>query len=548
MAIAKRYPATRYNKKEQEENVNSVITTPDQLGEDNSPFYKKTIAIIRDNSNLQWGSIEKILFEEGFQIYSFDISYDFNFKKLERLSRDLTILDIQNPGLLNIALAQVPPVTGAIIITDRDDITFATQLPCRGFKFFLVEPFSRNKLFSLIENSLKYSEHIVDNIERNVLKSVNETAGISTPNIKTFAKVLLNDITSRIAVDYASCILKNEDNTGYNVMARYGIPEYDWDSIYRDAIKSRETITVGKVFTPFDYYDHLPDSFANISMIWLPVMIEEKIMGVVNLVKEGTINTFKNNDIEFARIIISRNSTALEHLSLSNRLKKQQKKTDELKGLLLDVYKAQIDERRRMAAEIHDGVAQWLAGAAFDIETTNKLLADNRYAEAAKSLDYIKNLMHNSVRELRRAIAGLRAQPLVEHGFIGAIKQSIANLEREKINCKLEVIGEMPVLNNIAIESNIYWIVQEALTNIHKHAKAGNAIITIECTERKLTIYIKDDGLGFDPKGVVRSSTGMDKIGLLGMQDRAKLICGDLTIKSAPGKGTTCCLIMPLKI
>jgi signal transduction histidine kinase len=411
-----------------------------------------------------------------------------------------------------------------------------------------VEPFSKNKLFSLIENSLKYSEHIVDNIEGNILKSVNETASISTSNIKTFARILLNDIVSRIKVDYASCILKNEDANDYSVMAKCGTPEYDWDSVYRQAIKSKKAIVTGKVFSPFDYYEDLPDSFASIAMIWLPVIIEDKAIGIVNLVKEHTTVPFKNNDIEFAKIIISRNSMTLEHLSLSNRLKKQQKKTDELKSLLLDVYKAQIDERRRMAAEIHDGVAQWLAGAAFDIETTGKLLADNRYAEAAKSLDYIKNLMHNSVRELRRAIAGLRAQPLVEHGFIGAIKQSITALERENINCKFEVIGEMPKLNNIAVESNIYWIVQEAITNIQKHAKASNAIITIECTEKVLSIYIKDDGQGFDLKGMSGSGSGLDKFGLLGMQDRAKLVCGDLTIKSAPGKGTTCCLVIPLKI
>jgi two-component system sensor histidine kinase DegS len=548
MAIAKRYSIMKYNNKEQQNEIDATASAPEKTGEQISLFYKKTIAIIRDNSNLEWGSIEKILFEEGYQIFSFDISFDFNFTKLERLSRDLTIMDIKNPGLLNIALAQVPAVSGAVIITDREDITFAAQLPCRGFKFFLVEPFSRNKLFGLIENSLKYTESVVDNIEGNILRSINSTANISTINIRTFARILVNEITSKIKVDYASCILKNPDNNQYSIMAKYGTPEFNWDNIYREAVKSKKTIVVGKVFSPFDYYDHLPDVFANVSMVWLPVTIEGRILGIVNLVKEEPSIPFRNNDIEFARIIISRNSTALEHLSLSNRLKKQQKKSDELKGLLIDVYKAQIDERRRMAAEIHDGVAQWLTGAAFDIETTGKLLADERYSEAAKSLDYIKNLMHNSVRELRRAIAGLRAQPLVEHGFIGAIKQSISSLERENINCSFEVIGDMPALNNIAIESNIYWIVQEVLTNVRKHADADNVSVTIESDEKNLTIYVKDDGRGFDPDNIVRSGTGMDKIGLLGMQDRAKLISGDLTIKSAPGKGTTCCLTIPLKI
>jgi two-component system sensor histidine kinase DegS len=548
MAVLKRYSIMKYNKKEQQNHINAADSAPEKSGEQISLSYKKTIAIIRDNTNLEWGSVEKILFEDGYQVFSFDISYDFNFTKLERLSRDLTILDIQNPGLLNIALAQVPAVTAAIIISDREDITFAAQLPCRGFKFFLVEPFSRNKLFSLIDNSFKYTENVVDNIEGNILKSVNATANISTVNIKTFARILVNEITARINMEYASCILKKPDNNQYSVMAKYGSPEFNWDSIYRQAVKSKKPIVVGKVFSPFDYYDQLPDIFANVSMVWLPITLEGRILGIINMVKEDSTIPFRNNDIEFARIVISRNSTSLEHLSLSNQLKKQQKKSDELKGLLIDVYKAQIDERRRMAAEIHDGVAQWLTGAAFDIETTGKLLADKRYSEAAKSLDYIKNLMHNSVRELRRAIAGLRAQPLVEHGFIGAIKQSIFNLERENINCTFDVIGEMPALNNIAIESNIYWIVQEILTNVRKHADAANVAVTIESNEKNLTIYIKDDGRGFDPDHIVRSGTSMDKIGLLGMQDRAKLISGDLTIKSAPGKGTTCCLTIPLKL
>ncbi|MEE9399726.1 MAG: sensor histidine kinase, partial [Dehalococcoidales bacterium] len=209
-----------------------------------------------------------------------------------------------------------------------------------------------------------------------------------------------------------------------------------------------------------------------------------------------------------------------------------------LEKLLHEISFAQENERRRVAIEIHDGVAQWIVGASYDINACSALIAEHRFAELELELANIKKTLQRSVKELRRAIANLRPLPLEEMGLTGALGQATKVLGDEGIRCQTEVDEELPKLT-MAEETTTYWIIQEILTNIRNHSKATDVSVHIRCHDRNVLVEVSDNGQGFDPDVVMNSGIKLGHMGLLGMKERAELLGGYLHINSHPGEGTS---------
>jgi two-component system sensor histidine kinase DegS len=264
--------------------------------------------------------------------------------------------------------------------------------------------------------------------------------------------------------------------------------------------------------------------------------------GIINLIKTEPGSSFKPSDVAFTSLLARQFGMELENTALSENVRTQQ---SYVQKLLTEISQAQTNERRRVATEIHDGVAQWLVGAALDITACHQLIGCNQLDDVEDSLLRVKDTLQNSIRELRRAIADLRPELLIRLGLVDAITQSIEVLKQAGIECGLKIEGPAPKFS-MAVESNVYWIIQEMLSNIRKHAEASYVSVYLQSLGGVFSIIVEDDGRGFDPAVVMNSNLTMEHVGIMGMKERAELLGADLTLTSTPGKGTTGCLKLPV--
>ena len=193
---------------------------------------------------------------------------------------------------------------------------------------------------------------------------------------------------------------------------------------------------------------------------------------------------------------------------------------------------AAVEERRRLARELHDSVAQLLYSMILMNSGWEKLARENRLSSPAESFKQLGTINLQALKEMRLLIHHLRPSDLEEMGLVNALRQRLETVEqRAGIKAQLEVDGELPPLP-ISIEDELYAIAQEALNNSLRHSSASKVTVEIELVEDELILSVQDNGIGFEIQNVKQG------IGLGSMQERARKIDGDIEITSQPGQGT----------
>jgi PAS domain S-box-containing protein len=194
--------------------------------------------------------------------------------------------------------------------------------------------------------------------------------------------------------------------------------------------------------------------------------------------------------------------------------------------------KAALEERQRLARELHDSVSQALYGIALGARAARTAL-ERDIRRAAEPLDYVLSLAEAGLAEMRALILELRPESLEAEGLVAALdKQVVALRTRHPLPIDVD-LGEEPDASG-DVKQAVYRIAQEALHNTVKHARATRAELTLRATAVELELAVCDDGVGFDPNG---SFPG--HLGLRSMRERAATLGGTLEIVSAPGAGTT---------
>lgn len=219
---------------------------------------------------------------------------------------------------------------------------------------------------------------------------------------------------------------------------------------------------------------------------------------------------------------------------LAENLKGIQKK--QLMGI--KIIQAQEEERKRVAREIHDGPAQVLANIIIRADICEKLLAAEDLEKAKEELRELKETVRQVLKEIRKIIYDLRPMALDDLGFIPALKRYVNQLQEEVDgDIDLVILGEE---GNIPrhLDTILFRIVQEGLTNIKKHAGARNIKLKLEAGQEHINILIIDDGKGFDVEEVMAGHKITSGFGLTSMKERVGLIGGKLEIDSKPGGGT----------
>ena len=211
-----------------------------------------------------------------------------------------------------------------------------------------------------------------------------------------------------------------------------------------------------------------------------------------------------------------------------------------LHGRVLD--RAVLEERERLARELHDSLAQLLGYVNTQTMAIKKLLASGQDEEARLQVAEMEANAKRVYREVREAILGLRsARP----GLVSSLQSYLAGLALISGAAPALEVSEEAAAFRLpdAVEIQLTRIIQEALTNVRKHAKARSASVTLGVQEDRLLVRIEDDGCGFDPARPVR--TGWPHFGLQTMKERAHAVGGTFAVESVPGVGTRVLVQVP---
>ena len=216
-----------------------------------------------------------------------------------------------------------------------------------------------------------------------------------------------------------------------------------------------------------------------------------------------------------------------------------------IRQLLGRLVNAQEEERRRLSRDLHDTVGQHLAVLSMGLMA---LRAEPGSPPAVtERLDDIEQATRRLEEEVDRLAYELRPLALDHTALVDALSQYADEWSAQcGIAVDLQVHG-LPVERlSPAVEATVYRVVQEAFTNIRKHAAASRVSLIAERRAAQLRVIVEDDGRGFDAAAVAASADGQRRLGLLGMAERAALVTGMLEVESAPGNGTTIYLTVPL--
>jgi signal transduction histidine kinase len=221
-------------------------------------------------------------------------------------------------------------------------------------------------------------------------------------------------------------------------------------------------------------------------------------------------------------------------------------RTARLGELLTKIISAQEDERARLARELHDETAQTLAALSIALDRARDNL-DETQPEAAERLQEARTIAAGLLEETRRLILDLRPMALDDLGLAPAIRwYAETHLEEAGIAASVEVDQPSKRLPK-HLEVSLFRMVQEAVNNVVRHAHARHARIELAFRDSVASVRVTDDGRGFDAEAVLGLAVPARSVGLLGMQERVRLLNGRLSIESQPGKGTVISIEVPIE-
>ena len=258
------------------------------------------------------------------------------------------------------------------------------------------------------------------------------------------------------------------------------------------------------------------------SWMSIPLVVKGNVIGLISM-QSSQPGYYTERSARIATAIAALAAIALENARLYEQAQD----------------KAALEERQRLARELHDSVSQALYGIALGTRTARTLL-DRNPAQASEPLDYVLSLTDTAMEEMRALILELRPESLEREGLSPALRKlAEATQHRQRLIVQAHVCNEP----EIPVESKqaLYRIAQEALHNAVKHAHATTLDLTLETAADTVTLTVADDGTGFDPGGNFPGH-----LGLRSMRERMTRLGGDLSITSAPGKGTTVQATLPI--
>jgi signal transduction histidine kinase len=260
--------------------------------------------------------------------------------------------------------------------------------------------------------------------------------------------------------------------------------------------------------------------------MWVPLIVRDRAIGVlVAQDKEEPDARFTDEDLRIAEAFAERAALAID---LSERV---------ARDALRRVVAGQELERQRLARELHDETGQALTSILLGLKAIEE--AGNGQ-DVRKSVLELRELVVGTLQDVRRLAVELRPKALDDFGLVAAL-QRLAETFAEQTGIRVHIeaaLGDARLAGET--ETAVYRIVQEALTNVIKHAQADTVSVVLTRKGDRVVAVIEDDGRGFDP-----GDTSDERLGLLGMRERIELVDGRLSVESRPSEGTTIAVEVP---
>ncbi len=272
----------------------------------------------------------------------------------------------------------------------------------------------------------------------------------------------------------------------------------------------------------------------------LPLRAREQVI--------GTLDAFGPEALAEKRMLDALGSlaglagSALENARLYGELAEREHRLEDLVGKLMT---AQEEERRRVAYEVHDGLAQVAAAAYQHLQAFARFYPPDS-EEGRKILHRALELVQRTVGDARRIIANLRPTALDDFGLRTAVRLEVEALRAEDWRVGFEGSLRDDERLPFAVETALFRIVQEALTNVRKHARTKQVRLTLDRLGESVRLSVRDWGRGFDPAVLTNSAGPGERIGLSSMRERVAVLGGDFRIDSSPGAGTAIMVEVPL--
>ncbi|MFC2050313.1 histidine kinase [Chloroflexota bacterium] len=305
-----------------------------------------------------------------------------------------------------------------------------------------------------------------------------------------------------------------------------GVPlEVDEESLVGWVAQSGEPILANDVSDDPRYraVEALRDTKSELAV---PVKLGNNVLGVLD-VESTEVDAFSEADLFTVQTLADQLAVAIENARLYEETRQI----------------AVMDERNRMAREIHDTLAQGFSGIILQLEAAEQALDEDSSA-AERHLNQARSLARKSLAEARRSVWNLRPQALEQLPLVEAIKQEVDKFRQNvEVNVELtisDIRRDLPP----EIEACLLRIFQESLTNVRRHAKATEVEVSLTFDESAVGLNIRDNGVGFRPR-TADSEKKRDTFGLISMRERARGLGGTFEVQSRRGKGTLVKVVIP---
>jgi PAS domain S-box-containing protein len=308
-------------------------------------------------------------------------------------------------------------------------------------------------------------------------------------------------------------------------------PDGTIESVNRTAQGVRHEDVVGG--SVFDWYPE-PDTRARVHSAFQELKRSGNAFEVETTdytAPDGSVRTYYNKYLAIVRedgfykaILIIRDITAAKHKELT-----------EMRAIL----KGQESERKRLGAELHDGIGQILSSISLDVSQVKAQASTKADAEMVSELEGLATKVQAAIKEVRNISHDLMPDVLESFGLKEALKQTCASLHnRAGVKVRFEHVDLQPKYDP-TVEMNLFRIAQELLNNIQKHASSGNVFVSLMDHGATLSLTVEDDGVGFDPTSESRG------IGLSNVSSRVKTLSGQMDVESSPESGTMISIEIP---
>jgi signal transduction histidine kinase len=253
------------------------------------------------------------------------------------------------------------------------------------------------------------------------------------------------------------------------------------------------------------------------ALLAVPLHGSDGVIGVLDVVNKP--GGFSEEDVRVMSVFASQAAMAIEHARL-------QRQAEQL---------AVLQERERLARELHDSVTQSLYSITLYARAAALALTAGKQESADCYLQELQETAQEGMRDMRLLIFQLHPPELETEGLAAVLQARLAAVEaRAGLQTEFRVEGERRL--PIAIEGELYWIAQESLNNVLKHAQAQHVTLRLRYTPENITLEVGDDGIGFDPLDV--RAEGRGGVGLRSIKERAARLGGTMLYDSRPGEGT----------